>query len=337
MTALKAQFLIQSNHAPVIGDIIKTRQCDSTSINPGPSGSGVVWTFTNMTIHTPTVTSTVTAVSSSTSAASYPSASLAITPDNSNYSFYSVSTNSNTTYNYWGGNIVVQSFNITMNYTQPAVLASYPVAYNSTYSVNASGTLQYGPLNGTFSGVASYTADGTGSLQLPATGTLTVKSFSNVLRVKTVQLLTFSALVTGTLTQITYDYYAPLVTKSPILSITSSTIHTTSSSDNTQTIVTVNSDYQTMGVNDLSKEIPELAVYPNPASSFLTIGFDNANGESASYEIINALGQRVRAAELEHSTGAVKQQVSLEGLEAGMYFVKVRLGEKTGTEKITIR
>jgi hypothetical protein len=45
LSLFKAQtILTQNNHAPVIGDVYKTRQCDS-SITPGASGAGATWTL----------------------------------------------------------------------------------------------------------------------------------------------------------------------------------------------------------------------------------------------------------------------------------------------------
>jgi hypothetical protein len=328
----QAQFLIQSNHAPIIGDIIKTRQCDSTAINPGPSGSSVVWDFSTLNVRpTPIVNNSVTAVPSA-STSTYPSANISITPDGSINSLY---TTSSADYKYWGGNIVVQTINVTLNYAQPAILVVYPLGMSSSNTSTVNGGIQLGSFTGSFSGLATYTADGNGTLKLPGTSTTTPKTFTGVLRVTTTQVLNFTALVTGTLTQIVHDYYAPLVSKAPLMSISQTTIHT-SSSDNTETWVRVFSDYQTIGIHEQENLVSELSVYPNPASGNITVGFTNENAESASCEIVNVLGQAVRRTDLGNDKGVVKRKVSLEGLDRGVYFMHVFVGDKVSVKKVTL-
>jgi len=56
-------------------------------------------------------------------------------------------------------------------------------------------------------------------------------------------------------------------------------------------------------------------VYPNPASSQLTI----AGNEKAQYEIMNVAGQVVLAGTIENNF----EQVSVSGLDNGLYFVRI--------------
>ncbi|MGZ3884111.1 MAG: T9SS type A sorting domain-containing protein [Bacteroidia bacterium] len=339
MTAANAQTYLLSSSAPMIGDVMKLHQWDTSSFNPGPAGSNVTWNFGTLSIPTSTNTSisnTVAAVSS-TDAASFPSASIAITPDGTNKTYYTASP---ANYKYWGGNTIVQSYNVLLNYTQPAILATYPLAYTNSLSTNVSGSMSMtSPLtaSGNFNGVVSYTADATGILQLPGP-----KTFSNVLRVNTVQALTFTVTspltVNGTITLVSYDYYAPLSSpRAPILSITQSTIHATIGTDQFETTIKVNADYPSMGVNELSKTVSGLSIYPNPSPAGVTLSYTNENAEPAWCEISNMLGQTLRRTDLGSEKGMVKHYLNTEGLGSGTYFVKVRVGDKTSVEKITVQ
>ena len=67
------------------------------------------------------------------------------------------------------------------------------------------------------------------------------------------------------------------------------------------------------------------------------MSFTNANTENASYEISNALGQLVRKENMGNDKGIVKQNINIESLETGIYFVKVVVGNSSSTKKITVQ
>jgi hypothetical protein len=78
----------------------------------------------------------------------------------------------------------------------------------------------------------------------------------------------------------------------------------------------------TLDVKSLDPGNSSLSLYPNPASNTLTI---TSSDEIANITITNLVGQVVYC----HEYNEEKVQVSVEGLAAGVYFVRV--GGKDGS------
>jgi hypothetical protein len=72
------------------------------------------------------------------------------------------------------------------------------------------------------------------------------------------------------------------------------------------------------GTKTSPKTNPQLNIYPNPASDFITIGYDLKG--SAGYEIFDILGNEVSSGSL---TGSGKDIISITNLSNGLYFLKV--------------
>jgi hypothetical protein len=325
---LNAQILNQSNHAPVIGEMYRTTDVSTVGVTPGSSGSGVTWDMSAISIGTTITNFSVVTVPSS-SASAYPSASLAIEPSSGVNNFYSASSSS---LKYWGGDIVVSSYNINLNYTSPAVFAAYPVTFSSTNSVSIAGNLSAGAsISGSFTGTCTTNADGTGILALPS------RTFTNCMRLKITQDISFTtSFGNGTLTQVNYEYYNSL-SKTPLFTISTSTIVVPIVGTTNQMAVNINSDYQFVGIKENIKDISNLNLFPNPAKNNFNLSFVNENAEAISLEIINALGQTVRKESLGNTKGMINQSVDVSNVEAGVYFVKVNVGERTSTKKLTIQ
>ncbi|MBP7810407.1 MAG: T9SS type A sorting domain-containing protein [Bacteroidia bacterium] len=340
LTLVNSQVLLQqSNHAPVSGDMYQVIQIDSTGINPGASGSSAVWTFTTPNTRTLAVTNNYTTVASVASGSLYPSATVVETNNNTK-NFYS---SSSSVFNFWGGNFTALTQSVDYYFSTPAIYMVYPMAYGtSTSSPAFSGSLKSGANNGTISnGNSNIAADGMGTLNLPG------RSFPNALRVKTYTYFDYSIpafFATGNIEQFTWDYYTQLAnypsTKLfPLFRIITSTI-TVSTPTNvvqTSTIVLLNKDYQYVGINENSSEVSELNLFPNPATNNFSLVFVNENAQQVTVEISNALGQLVRKENLENTKGLVNQSVNIEGIEAGVYFVKVNVGAKSSVKKLTIQ
>lgn len=324
---MTAQTLTATNHNPVIGEIIKTTDVSTISVIPGGAGTGQTWNFSSVTIGSISTTNTVVTAASTGSASSYPSAGLAVSGGTNN-SFYSTSS---TDYKYWGGNLTIGPINLILTYTSSAVNAVYPMSYNVTNSVNIGGNINVSGNLGTFTGNSNIEADGTGTLVLPG------RTFNNVIRVKNTQNISFNLLVAGTVTQISYEYYEPTLSKSPLFSIASSTLSSIAFGTSTQVAVYVNSDYLQVGINEQTKEISNLNLFPNPAKSNFNISLTNENAEPVSYEIINAIGQTVRNEKLSASKGESLYSIEATAIESGIYFIKVTVGNAVSVKKLTIQ
>ncbi len=72
---------------------------------------------------------------------------------------------------------------------------------------------------------------------------------------------------------------------------------------------------------------PELAVslYPNPAESLLRLQLEKTTGQSGNYRILSMLGQTVAQGKFRGSF----VEINLESLNAGLYFLEVKLGNTT--------
>lgn len=323
-----AQTLTQANHAMSVGNTYSTKQCDSTAINPGGNGVSQTWNYSTIAIHNSTIKNyTAVTVASTGSATAFPSAGVAVSSGPGETSFYSSTAND---YKYWGGDVKLNGIGVILSFSNPAIYAKYPMSLLTTTSSPISGSITSGFGSGTFSGNGSFTVTGSGNLNLPG------MTFPNVLKVVSTQTLSFVMIISGTLAQVTYDYYSPALSKSPLFSISASTIVTTSAS--TQTYVTINSNYLTLGIKEQNdKALLHFEAYPNPATDNATISFLNPENESVSYEMMNMAGQTVKTEKLSSVQGSNKQLISFSGVQAGIYFMILRVGDKASVQKITIQ
>ncbi len=293
-SALNAQTLTQANHAPAaFNKNFITTQCDS-SITIGASGVGAVWNYSP--ILRTSITNTF--VTSSASNASYPMADVSVSSGSANISYYKATS---TGLNYYGGTISANGIPIMINYTNPAKFAQYPFTSVSSVTSTVSGNLTVFGNNGTFTGNCNVTAD--------ASGTLTVgtRVFTNVVRLKTIQLLNGTIPLAGSvnISQFNYDYYAPNSSKAPIFSITTSTV-TSPLGTSSQTFVTVLKDYLTVSVNETAKADIELSVFPNPSNSI--INFNTASLDATEVIVYDLQGKIVTTERFEN--GNIKMAVS---------------------------
>jgi hypothetical protein len=321
-----AQMLTQANHAPAIGDMFSTTDCSSVGVMPGASGTGVVWDMSGVSVGSTITNYSVIAVPSASTSA-YPSASVAIKTG----TMHSMYSSSPTLLKFWGGDLKISTFNANLNYSTAANTASYATVFGTTASNAVAGSVSAPPITGSFTGTCTVVADGDGVLALPT------RTFSSVMRIKTTQDLALTTGVgSGTLTQVTYDYYSGLA-KYPLFTISTSTAVIPFAGTSTQTVVSINSDYQAIGVNELSKDQVSLNVFPNPAKNNLTVSFNNEKGETVSCEFVNAIGQTVRKENLTNDKGVINHNLNISDLQSGVYFVKVSVGSKTSVKKLTIQ
>lgn len=75
-----------------------------------------------------------------------------------------------------------------------------------------------------------------------------------------------------------------------------------------------------------------VSLYPNPVNDMLNIEFNKYSNELVEIEIIDLTGKVVKQHQLTNYTTSI----SLEGLETGVYFVKLTSGEITEAHKILV-
>lgn len=300
-----AQTLTQANHAPAnLNKDYVTIQCDTLA--PGASGLGVTWSYTPV-MHSSITNTYVTALTSNTA---YPMADVSVSSGTANTAYYKASA---TGLNYYGGNISANGIAVNLNYATPAKFAQYPFNAVSTLTSAVGGSLSVLGNNGTFTGNCQVTADATGTLNLVG------RSFNDIIRLSTAQVLNGTIPLVGSVTilQLNYDYYSPSASKAPIFSISTSTVTSTLGGSSTQTFVTVLLDYLTVNVKENSKESIELSVFPNPSNSF--INFNTASMEASKIMAYDVTGKVVLTENFDN--GKVKLDVS--NLITGIYLYTV--------------
>lgn len=325
--SINAQTLTQANHAPIVGDVFQTVDCSSVGINPGGVGPAQTWNYSAMTVLTNTVTNTGVTVASTGSASTYPSASVAIQSGTAN-AFYSSGLSF---LRYYGGDIKVGGQSVTMGYSTPAYYCAYPMTLGTTTNSSVSGTLTSIAGPGTFAGTSTVTGSGTGTLMLPGGYNF------NALKVTNVTILSFTTgLGNGTYAQVKNDYYSAL-SKYPLLSITNETISSLAGTT-TETVVTINNNYKTVGISEAANStLSNVVLYPNPAKDNINVSFVNENAENVSYQIVNVIGQTIRTQNIPAVKGETLYNVNLNGIESGVYFIKLGVGNKTSVTKITVQ
>jgi hypothetical protein len=312
LTSAKAQ-LTQSNHAPANGDVFTMYQCDSVS--PGAAGANTNWVFTINTHSSIQMSYTAATVNSP----SYTLANIAVAATASNTAYYS-STASNLWY--YGGNLVIGPVAANLNYSSPAIYASYPMSLNTTSTAPIAGTINVNqPLtaNGTFTGTSSVLADATGTLSIAG------MTFTNVTRVLISQDITFTTnIANGSLVERYYQFYANGI-KAPIMTVETSTANLPFPLGSpTQTIVQrvksapTQTTGSTVGITEAAGKTSAIQLFPNPASSQLTVL--SADGAATSLEIFDVTGKRVALA----AFNGVWAKADVSELQNGLYIYTVK-------------
>jgi hypothetical protein len=310
--ASTAQTLTYANSSPAWGNIpYFSSQCDSTGITPGASGAGASWNFTPTNLHSPKTFNTSNTLPG---VAEYSSANVSVFSSSTNVSYYNSDANS---LKYYGGSLTVGTIAVKLVYNNPSIYAQYPMSLSSSTTSTPSGSITIaGAISGTFTGNATATASGTGTLTLP------LKTFTDVVRVTTVQNLNATlSLGAGSLNTITDDYYSTSASKAPIFSIQTSTISSFAGVSQ-QTITTIQTNYDIVGVNSISKPEIELSVYPNPSSSF--VNFSTVSTEATKVIAYDMTGKVVATEAIEMG----KAKMNTSNLASGVYMYQVINKEK---------
>lgn len=327
ISSLNAQTLTQANNAQIVGDVYSTVNCTTVGITPGGNGAGQTFNFSGLSVLTTTSTSNGVTVASTGSAAAFPSAGVAMQTGTAN-SFYSSTAGA---LSYWGGNLTIGGQAVLMTYTLPALM-NYPVSLSSTNNGNIAGTASH-PLAGTgpFVGTSTVTGAATGTLMLPGG-----YNFNNALKVVSSLVTNFTVTIgSGSYAMVKYDYYVPSQ-KFPMATIVTETIVSVAGTT-TETVVVLNTNYTTGVKESANNTLSNVVVYPNPAKDNINLNFVNENAENVSYQIINVIGQTVREQNIPSAKGETLYNVNLNGMESGIYFIKLTVGNKTAVNKITVQ
>jgi hypothetical protein len=89
-------------------------------------------------------------------------------------------------------------------------------------------------------------------------------------------------------------------------------------------------------VSDISKDVSNFLIYPNPAKDDITINFALETESDLVLDIIDIVGQQVAQVLNERKLGAVSCQFDTRKLPSGNYFVRLQVNGKILTQKLTV-
>ncbi|KQR93675.1 hypothetical protein ASG01_07295 [Chryseobacterium sp. Leaf180] len=197
---------------------------------------------------------------------------------------------------------------------------TYPTTFGFTNTDTAAGTFTSSTISGTFSGTIVTNADATGTLTIGA------KTYTNILRVKSVQnfALLIGGLVPGTITNTSYTYYDN-IRKFPILTSTEGSIVVAVLGVNQSTngAQALNEAFLSTLSNDLKKK--SLQIYPNPVQDQLFIKGDLSQYKKAN--IYSLDGKLIKSSDVKSGV------VEVSELPVSSYFIEIS-GEKVSSESI---
>jgi hypothetical protein len=321
------QTITQSNHFPITSTQFTTVQCDSTGITGGTNiGNGITWDYSSIALRTETAyekTNYVSAVSSNTN---YPQATTSVGTATNNVSYYS--TDGSYEY-YWGGNVSVKLptgtyTDLNFKFTSPSVQMAYPSNYNTTTSFTTAGSSSLG----NFTGSSKTYVEGVGTL------ILTAKTFTDIVRVKTVETFTIPVIIIGNtiLNRTKFDYYSISASRHPILTIDSTFLTSAAGSDK-QKFVSLQKNYQLVSVTENQKQNIDVTVFPNPTSNY--INFSTQSTEATKLLIFDIKGQLIASEFFED--GKTKKNISNfpNGIYSYAILNKENIFIKNGTFNVT--
>lgn len=226
----------------------------------------------------------------------------------SNYGYYKASS---TAYQSYGS-----SSSVVISNSDPEDYLHFPFTYNNTYSDPWAATFSNGGYTFYRTGHTVVTADAYGTLITP-TGT-----YTNVTRVYMHEIYQDSTNI-GTPYVITYDNQEYLWYKDGTHAPLAATFSFTSSvGSNTQSSFYLSSF--TSGIDE-NEGLSAFSLFPNPATSAITLSFDAKENKNLEATVFNSVGQQVQpAVALDAMQGANTITLDVSTLPEGIYFAQIK-------------
>lgn len=325
----QAQYTLTSSMNPIVGDIEKTWDLDTTNLSTGSAGTSQIWNYTGITIN-PTTAVTSNSYVSKTSAPNYtafPAAvNLAQTSDGQGYTMWGYTSSGMTIYGFTDPTFA------TAVYQNPETLITYPFTYGTISTDTYSTSFTYSGIPIAMNGTVTVTGDGMGTLNTPG------NSYPNVLRLKVNEKSVTNAGSFGTSTTTAVNYiYVSSISKFSLL-----TVNTQTGSSSTSTTVTKSktgsvSDMILAGIKENHKDA-NFSIYPNPATGKeVNLFFVLANSESYEVTVSNILGQEVTKINLgEKAPGIYNEKLELNNLQTGVYYIRLKGTKQEGVQKLVV-
>ena len=217
-------------------------------------------------------------------------------------------------------------------YETPFIKMKYPFAYGDIFTGSFTGSYHYDNLlAGSINGSYSVEADAFGTLILPGN-----KEFESTLRIKTTkQYETVFSSTTQEVEIVTYRWYNQSH-RYPLLVLTT---YKTTVGENVS--VNYQAAYHNTAVNDIAPLLTEsIRLFPNPASSALTLELHSLTAGTLKFEIIDATGRSIRQFNREVvSSGYQSFDLSdeIKGLRPATYILVIQNGENNIVRNFAVK
>ena len=106
---------------------------------------------------------------------------------------------------------------------------------------------------------------------------------------------------------------------------------------NTKEVYQAANATKVLGVDDFDPISHNLKIYPNPTTDFTTVSIDMVKRSEADIAIINALGQTVKTMSSTLISGTNQVELDVQGLGAGLYFVRIEIEGKAQVLKLNVQ
>jgi hypothetical protein len=310
---------LTSVNEPQIGDAASMFLCDSFATNyANVTGSGVTWDYSQIAGYAgETRTLSIVDATTTQHTGVFPGATKAVVIENFLTTYWESSATERTSP---GFVFSEPSFgDVISNYsTDDQLLANYPFELNDYLADTYAGTLSFSfnglPVSPDATGVSSAKVDGTGTLKLNATTTIT-----GVLRYVIIDTLFTSLPIVGDVELIRqqYEYYAHSVSNMPVFTHTYTALQPIGGEPITAFTVVLSlvEPSNTVSTSEVSTEI--FSVYPNPVADQLKVT-GNFAGETVAVMKDQSGKEVARFTAIQN--GSV---ISTADLEAGVYFLSI--------------
>ena len=91
-----------------------------------------------------------------------------------------------------------------------------------------------------------------------------------------------------------------------------------------------------VGIDENSSSAKMLSVYPNPSSNLLNVSFTLENSSNVKVQLLDLSGKLLQELNSKSSVGENTLSMNLEGIDNGIYFVRLLTDNGTETKKIVI-
>jgi hypothetical protein len=304
--------LTQTVNEPKPGDIEHYFAMDTSAFTvplPMNSGAGQSWDFTKLKAFSGINTFSYVAASAVPASSAFAGCTMVQYQPLFNNYMRSVTTPTTQT-----EVLGIESGSLIVTFTNSAIMIKFPASFGFTYADTIAGGFKAGAYNGECDGDIVFSADATGTLQLPNGVTV-----NDVLRVKSVQSMTFTIFFpVGSARQIVYSYFSSQE-KSPVLMVSYQEI-TLGGGTPSVTSSIFGSPSVFTDVEEQGSFSGDIRIFPVPVTDALHIS--NLPAEASAVRIRDISGRIVE----EMPSSAI---TDISSLGPGVYFVELPLAERT--------